>query len=107
LISGIVFLIVGIFFTYKWNKRKQNHRNENYNYYSSQEQAINNNNKQDFIQNVNTTNYYYDPIMIPVPVINKHSYHGQEIIQNEITTNHEPITIPANDDYYRYEQKII
>ncbi|GBC06562.1 hypothetical protein RclHR1_06920001 [Rhizophagus clarus] len=118
ILSGIL-LSVGGFLIYKWNKNKQKQKtiygNENYNDYNHEEkelpivsynyeQAINNNNEREInqipIRNENTTNY--ESIIIPSPVINKNSYHKQEIIlvpENEHTTNHEPTTIQANDHY--------
>ncbi|CAB4414095.1 unnamed protein product [Rhizophagus irregularis] len=92
LLSGI-FLSVGGFFLYKWNKKRQSQNNINsYNNYgqekkipteSDYEQAINN--EQNTIQiNDNATNY--EPT---------NDHHGQEIILN----SNESMIIPANDHH--------
>ncbi|PKY48536.1 hypothetical protein RhiirA4_464166 [Rhizophagus irregularis] len=97
-ILSVIFLSVGGFFIYKWNKNKQNQKtiNENNNR-SNYSQEEKDNDKQEIIQmprNENTTNH--EPVIVPA-----NDYHGQEIIQmprNENTTNHEPvIVVPAND----------
>ncbi|POG66545.1 hypothetical protein GLOIN_2v1482277 [Rhizophagus irregularis DAOM 181602=DAOM 197198] len=105
LLSGIIFLTIGCFFIYKWNKNRQNHKtinvNNNYNNYSQKEQDIHDyeqaidNNEQEIIKmprNENTTNHE------PVIVVPANDYHGQEIMQtpkNGSSTNNEPI-IPTS-----------
>ncbi|PKY48535.1 hypothetical protein RhiirA4_422247 [Rhizophagus irregularis] len=125
LLSGIIFLTVGCFFLYKWNKNKQNKpiiygNDDNYSNYRQEEkeipterdyeQAINN--EQNIIQiNDNATNY--EPT---------NDFHGQEIIltpdesmiipandheqtyQNESTTNHEPIIQETINNNYNDER---
>ncbi|PKC65483.1 hypothetical protein RhiirA1_514480 [Rhizophagus irregularis] len=125
LLSGIIFLTVGCFFLYKWNKNKQNKKiiygnDNNYSNYRQEEkeipterdyeQAINN--EQNIIQiNDNATNY--EPT---------NDFHGQEIIltpdesmiipandheqtyQNESTTNHEPIIQESVNNNYNEER---
>ncbi|PKK63037.1 hypothetical protein RhiirC2_813416 [Rhizophagus irregularis] len=91
LLSGIIFLTIGCFFIYKWNKNRQNHKtineNNNYNNYSQKEQDI-----PDYEQAIDNN----EQEIIKMP----RNHHGQEIIltpKNENTTNHEPIIVPAND----------
>ncbi|CAB4414096.1 unnamed protein product [Rhizophagus irregularis] len=91
LLSGIIFLTIGCFFIYKWNKNRQNHKtineNNNYNNYSQKEQDIH-----DYEQAIDNN----EQEIIKMP----RNHHGQEIIltpKNENTTNHEPIIVPAND----------
>ncbi|CAB4399945.1 unnamed protein product [Rhizophagus irregularis] len=125
LLSGIIFLTIGCFFLYKWNKNKQNKKiiygnDNNYNNYRQEEkeipterdyeQAINN--EQNIIQiNGNATNYEQT-----------NDYHGQEIIltpdesmiipandheqtyKNESTTNHEPIIPESVNNNYNDER---
>ncbi|CAB4414087.1 unnamed protein product [Rhizophagus irregularis] len=116
LISGI-FLLVGSFFIYKWNKnrkkKKTNHGKDNF----GQEIVIPiekvNNNEQEIIQvPLNEKTINHEPTIIPVPVINENiDYHGQEIMEiskNENTINHEPTIIPVsvineNNDYHGQE----
>ncbi|UZO07374.1 uncharacterized protein OCT59_027659 [Rhizophagus irregularis] len=112
LISGI-FLSVGGFFLYKWNKNRQNQKiiNENNNHNNEEkampterdihdyDQAMGNN-EQEIIQMPRNENY--ESIIIPA-----NDHHGQEIIltpKNENTTNNEPIIVP---DTEYHEQEIM
>ncbi|CAB4414089.1 unnamed protein product [Rhizophagus irregularis] len=121
LISGI-FLLVGSFFIYKWNKnrkkQKSNHGKDNF---GQEEIEIPiekvNNNEQEIIQvPLNEKTINHEPTIIPVPVINENiDYHGREIMRiskNENTINNEPTIIPVpvineNNDYHGQEIMVI
>ncbi|PKC05400.1 galactose oxidase [Rhizophagus irregularis] len=121
LVSGI-FLLVGSFFIYKWNKNKKkqktNHGKDNF---GQEEIEIPiekvNNNEQEIIQvPLNEKTINHEPTIIPVPVINENiDYHGREIMEiskNENTINNEQIIIPVpvineNNDYHGQEIMVI
>ncbi|GBC15800.2 hypothetical protein GLOIN_2v1780468 [Rhizophagus irregularis DAOM 181602=DAOM 197198] len=121
LVSGI-FLLVGSFFIYKWNKnrkkQKTNHGKDNF---GQEEIEIPiekvNNNEQEIIQvPLNEKTINHEPTIIPVPVINENiDYHGREIMEiskNENTINNEQIIIPVpvineNNDYHGQEIMVI
>ncbi|CAB4399944.1 unnamed protein product [Rhizophagus irregularis] len=110
-ILSVIFLSVGGFFIYKWNKNKQNQKtiNENNNR-SNYSQEEKDNDKQEIIQmprNENTTNH--EPVIVPA-----NDYHGQEIMQtpkNGNSTNNEPIipapAVASDNNNYNYGQEVI
>ncbi|RGB41043.1 hypothetical protein C1646_686331 [Rhizophagus diaphanus] len=82
LLSGI-FLSVGGFFLYKWNKKRQSQNsNNNYNNHGQEEKAI----PTESSKNENITNHE----VVSAIVNNNDNYHGQEVV-----------TTPTNNDGFK------
>ncbi|EXX73432.1 Kel2p [Rhizophagus irregularis DAOM 197198w] len=121
LLSGIIFLIIGCFFLYKWNKNKQNKKiiygnDNNYNNYRQEEkeipterdyeQAINNEQNIIQINDNEPTNDYHGQEIILTPdesmIIPANDH--EQTYKNESTTNHEPIIPESFNNNYNGER---
>ncbi|RGB41045.1 hypothetical protein C1646_752566 [Rhizophagus diaphanus] len=82
LLSGI-FLSVGGFFLYKWNKKRQSqNNNNNYNNHGQEEKAI----PTESSKNENITNHE-----VVSAIVNNDNYYGQEVV-----------TTPTNNDGFKF-----
>ncbi|RIA87856.1 hypothetical protein C1645_877788 [Glomus cerebriforme] len=101
LIGGI-FLAVGSFFLYSWNKNKQKQRIIYGNNYNQEGEVIpterNYNYRQEIIQipsNENEISTNHEPIIVPTPVINRNYNYGSEVIS---TSNDERLSLQVFKD---------